>query len=258
MCNPQPSLYFYFNRFWSLHNIFYRLQSTIADIKYPFNTQAAVDPLDIQIVNVTATDQSTIRVYFNKPLDFTATNANLYSVLGVSQTGYLIIPTSVYYNSAEPYKVTLFMPLQNPLSSSNTYTLRVQSGIQDQMSNMLLTNKEMSFSGSSDTIVKPLFYQAKLIAKDTILLKSNKPILLNGLNIANTNYSLEYTENATTKTKISGGVSAIDVNTLVLKFEPLDYNIKYTLKFAQLTDFSGNFTRTAVDGLTSIGIELGK
>lgn len=219
---------------------------------YPFpGVTAAKEPL--AIVNVAADDKGTLTVFFNRPISAsTAGNTTFYNIAGMSN------PIAAYFNIAEPYKVRLFFP-SNSFIAPNTYTLRVTPGMADFMNDTITTTIESTFNGSSTDYIKPLLAEAVIVGKDAIRVRTSREISSSGLNTSATNYKLEYKDgNNNTISKMPVNVSWIDATTLILRFDSLDFNQLYTLKFSiSLTDYSGTMSRTPSDGLDSVGVILG-
>lgn len=232
-------------------------QIILPETKLPFTGQGMPETKSLQIINVTPIDSSTIQVYFDRVLDSQSATTNaLYSIVGVTNSSFSSYVQSVYFDPNQPYAVKVYLPSGTDISASQSYKLRVSNQMLDEVGNPSASQAEYTFSGSSDSNTKPLIYEAKIIGKDTVLVKTNKGLSPSSpSNNSANNYWLESKDNNnTTTTKSAISVGFIDVNTVVLKFDPLDYSKSYTLKFNSLTDFSLQYVRTASDGFTSIGV----
>jgi len=140
----------------------------------------------------------------------------------------------------------------------NTYTLKVLRTMQDYLGRTSSSDAEITFYGSSVDNFKPVMYEAKIVAKDAILVRFSEEISSGGANLSPANYSLEYSDGSSTKTMQPFSVSYIDATTLLLKFDDLDFAKEYTLKFnISITDYANVSPRLVSDGLNSIGVVLG-
>jgi hypothetical protein len=54
------------------------------------------------------------------------------------------------------------------------------------------------------------------------------------------------------------GVTYVDAQTLVLRFDELDTTRTYLLRFTSITDYSGVYSRTAVEGGNTITVRYGR
>lgn len=234
-------------------------QYSINEKEYTFNGNYP-ERTALNIQSVSAVDKNTISVYFDRPLDPTsAVTKEYYNIVGITQQSFSTIPAKVVFDSNKnPNKVDLFLASNKELASNNTYKLTVFSVMKDNLGNIAGINREATFYGSSTSGAKPYISDAVIISNDTIKVTASRAISLSLQNILTSNYSLEYIDSGTPVSFIPLFVSYIDSTTLVLKFDTLDFNKEYTLKFNSLTDYSELYTRTAADGQTSIKVRLGK
>jgi len=234
-------------------------QSTLPEFKYPFTGQGTAARKDLQLVNVSALDQTTLVAYFNRKLDsVSAVNTANYILSGVTSSGYTGSIASVYYDPQNnPYMVKLAINGQN-LVAGDTYKLQVLAGMQDILGDTSLASVTANFSGSGTAYIKPLIYQAIIIGKDTIRFQTNVEVANSGNNISTSNYSLQYKDSSNnTVTVPCSSVGFVDGTTGILKFNNLDMTKVYTLSFTSLTDFSNLHTRTSADQLTSVAVAYG-
>jgi hypothetical protein len=182
-----------------------------------------------------------------------------YTVTGITYAGYTTLPSTVYFDNKDPKKVILSLPVGKEVTNDQSYKLSVSYLMPDELNNTSVANAEYTFVGSADSNVKPFITEAKIIGKDIIRIKTNKAIQATGSNILASNYSLEYKDATNTLvTRTVTGVTSIDGNTIILRSDALDISKSYTLRFTSLTDYSGSNIRTAVDGLNSISVIVGK
>jgi len=227
---------------------------------FNFVGQTLASP-NLSIVNVSAVDQSTLKVYFNRNVDaVSAQNIGYYTIQGQG-TGntYFALPAKVYYSSSEPFVVYLMMPIGKELLSTNSYKLQVLSSLLDEQGNASSTNLTSSlFAGSSTAAAKPTFTSAVVIGQNTIKLTSAQVLYPTGSNVLTSNYTLQSNQSSNTVTiKTPTDVSMYDGNTIIIKFDQLDSTQSYTLKFNSLTDYSGTRIRTASDGANTIPVTFG-
>lgn len=214
----------------------------------------------LSIQSVSAVNKNMISVYFDRPLDETAAKTKeYYSVAGITQTGFSTIPVKVMFDpDINSNKVNLYLPSDKELVTNNIYKLTVLGTMKDNLGYMAGENKQVNFYGNGTTGAKPFISDAVIISKDTIKVTTNTDISLNKTNIDFSNYSLEYDDSGRTSSKVPLIVGFINSTTLVLKFDTLDFNKEYTLRFNSLTDYSELYTRTAVDGQNFFKVRLGK
>lgn len=232
---------------------------SIVEKEYSFTANYSDTASLLNIQSVRAVDSGTIEVYFNKALDETsALTKEYYTVSGITHTGYSSIPAKVYFDArADARKVKLFLPADKTLLSGKTYRLTVISAMKDYLGNFAMANREAVFSGSSTASAKPYISDAVIISKDTIKVTFSKEIAVEAPNIVASNYYLEYNDDGTIVTKVPLIAGYIDSTTIVLKFDNLDFEKEYTLKFNSLKDYSGLHTRTSADGQNYIKVRLG-
>jgi hypothetical protein len=232
---------------------------SIIEKEYSFTANYSDTSSLLNIQSAKAVDSGTIEVYFNKALDeASALTKEYYTINGVTHTGYSALPAKVYFDAgSDNRKVKLFLPANKTLLSGKTYKLTVISAMKDYLGNMAMANRESVFSGSSTASAKPYISDAVIISKDTIKVTFSKEIAVEAPNIVASNYYLEYDDGGTVVTKVPLIAGYIDSKTIVLKFDTLDFEKEYTLKFNSLKDYSGLYIRTSADGQNYIKVRLG-
>jgi len=229
-------------------------QYTIFDKDYTFSGNYP-DRTILSIQSVSAPDKNTVSVLFDRPIDpVTASTKEYYNITGVSATGYSAIPAKAVVDPTNANRVLLYLPSDKPLTSGKTYKVTVLSVVKDSLGNIAGVNREATFTGSSSDGAKPYMTDAVIIAKDTIKVTASRDIAFNLSNISEANYTLEY-EGGSHAAII---VKYIDSRTLVIKFDRLDFEKEYTLRFNTLTDASELYTRTQADGQNTIKVRMGK
>jgi len=233
---------------------------SIIEKEYAFSGKYSDTVSLLNIKSVTAIDSGTVAVYFNKPLDETTAVTNeYYTVKGVTDTSFSTIPAKVFFDAEnDSSMVKLYLPTSKTLVKGKTYKLTVLSVMKDYMGNTALANREATFSGSSTESAKPYISDAVIISKDTIKVTFSKEIAVETPNILASNYYLDYLNDGATVIKVPLIAGYINSTTLVLKFDVLDLEKEYTLKFKSLKDYSGLYTTTAADKLNSAEVRLGE
>jgi hypothetical protein len=229
-------------------------QYTIFDKDYTFAGNYPERTI-LNIKSATALDKNTVAVLFDRAIDpGTASVKEYFNIVGVSATGYSTIPAKAVVDSTNANRVILYLPADKPLTSGKTYKLTVLSVMKDNLGNIAGVNREATFTGSSSEGAKPYLTDAVIIAKDTVKVTTSRDIAFSLNNISEANYTLEY-EGGSHAAII---VKYIDSRTLVIKFDTLDFEKEYTLRFNSLTDASELYTRTQADGQNTIKVRMGK
>jgi len=247
--------YQYILRFEYIFDIY--KQSTLEGVEYKFDGAYATGAT-LRINQVVAEDSGTVCVRFNKSVDeSTVLNKSNYSIKGVSDTSYYAIPEKVYYEEADgQYTVKLYLPEDKQMISGKKYKLTVLKALKDKLGDSPAKNLEYTFTGSGNTAM-PSISKAVIISNDSIKVEFAKEISGEIPNLLVSNYILQYADGGTTMSKLPLSMVYANPKTIVLKFDELDYNTEYTLKFNELKDYSGIYTRTAADGGNSIKVTLG-
>ena len=190
---------------------------------------------------VTALDNQTIELTFNKPLDGeTAADAG-------------IIPSPLWFlfrctsgkglRPLNRYKVKLYLAYGDRLQKQNDYTVRIDSdSVKDYLGNGIESTRER-FSGTNKSRDANKIEEAVAISTDAVKLTLSQEVIFSADNLLPANFTLEYSHSFISIKKVPISVIYSDAKTLILKFDSLDYDTPYTLKVSQLTDFSGNIVK---------------
>lgn len=234
-------------------------QFYITETSYTFSGYYP-DSTSLTVVNVSPIDAGTLAVFFDRPLDKnSAAIASNFNIMGITHSGYISVPTKTYYDAAtNPYLLKLFLPADKLMSGSSTYKLRIMPSLQDYTGANSKQILEYGFNGNGSSTAKPIMSEAVIIAPDAIRVKFNKEIAMDVPNLLNTNYTLECVDSGITISRIPTSVMFYNATTMILRFDSLEYDKDYTLKFDSLKDYSGANTRTKADGSNTIGVTLGK
>ncbi|MCR4436278.1 MAG: S-layer homology domain-containing protein [Clostridiales bacterium] len=233
---------------------------SINEQKIAFTADYSSEKNDLAIDSAAQIDANTVIAYFNKPLDAdAAVSVNNYIITGVSTSSYSALPIKAFYDPADnPYVVKLYLPEDKPLKSSKTYKLKMYNTLEDLYGNKPSKSSEFTFTASTSETAKPEVGEAVIISSDAIRVTFSKEVAIETPNILVSNYTVEYTDNGTTITKVPLSVTPFDATTFILKFDVLNPEESYTLKYTSLKDYSGAFTRTASDGDNKIDVKAGK
>ena len=193
-----------------------------------------------QLSSASALDNQTIELGFNRPVDpATSTDPANYIITRYGSSGG-IRPVKVHYNTDNPYRVKLYLPYSDRLQKQYDYTVRVDSRVKDYLGNSIETISKQ-FSGTDKNRPAIEIVEAVAISTDAVKLTLSQEIGFSADNLLPSNFVLEYsTNNYISVRKAPVSVIYAGPTTLVLKFDLLEYDTRYTLKVSQLTDYSGN------------------
>jgi len=233
--------------------------SFLEEMEYTFSG-AYSSNASLSISQVSAEDKGTVYIRFNKPLDLSmAENKVYYAIRGITDTTYYTIPEKVYYDESNgQYTVKLYLPADRLMTSGHRYKITVLKAMRDSFGESPVADLETTFTGSSNSNVKPVMNRAVIISGDSIKVEFSKEIAAETPNILVSNYTLQYSDGGVSIAKLPVSLVYVDTKTLVLKFDSLDLYTEYTLSFDALKDYSGLYTRTTSDGQNSIKVTIGQ
>ncbi|HHW49514.1 MAG TPA: hypothetical protein GXX14_12995 [Clostridiaceae bacterium] len=233
--------------------------SFLEEMEYAFSGAYPSNTL-LYFTQVWTEDKGTVCIRFNKPLDLSmAENKVYYSIRGVTDTAYYAMPEKVYYDESNgQYVVKLYLPADRQMTSGHKYKVTVLKAMRDSFGESPAADLETTFTGSSNSNVKPVMNRAVIISRDSVKVEFSKEISAEIPNILVSNYTLQYVDGGVTISKLPVSLVYVDPKTLVLKFDSLDLYTEYTLSFDALKDYSGLYTRTASDGQNSIKVTVGQ
>jgi len=214
---------------------------------------------ELSITSAYSEYSNVIVVTFSKPLDeTTATKASNYVISGMTDTSYSVVPEKVYYSeSGGTSTVKLYLAPGKNLAYSFRYMVYV-SNIVDFSGNTrsVLMRRELTADGKSTNI--PQISDAVILSNDTVKLTFNTEISFSKNNLSLDNYTLEYTENNETFKLAPIGVTYINPKTLILRFDELQQQYGYKLRFNKITDYSELYTGTIPAGGEAINVRWGQ
>lgn len=230
-------------------------QEYITERTYSFVADyGATDKLGI--VDVTPVDKQTVDVYFTSMLDvISASNKDYYYVSLRSGTA-KVYPRAVLYDRAiHPYRVTLIFN-QSDLEENREYELKVNYEIKDYLGNKSGLTLTERFHASDDDKTSPVIEKVTPVSTDAVMLVFDKELAFNQINLSPENYTLEYIFEGMSIKKLPLSVLYINAKTLILKFDRLEYDIPYSLRFNSLMDYSGTSFKVTGEGTNYVEFEL--
>lgn len=231
---------------------------TISQKRIPFTANYSTDT-NIEIVDVEALNSRLVSVVFNKHLvSAYATNPEYFTVLNRSGSTYCK-PLHVIY---EPLKypisrVLLLLPPDKQLSDKYEYRIEVSRNIRYNINSTPSTNMTYKFDGSSLNYSAPEIVDAVIIGENTIKVSFNGNITETSPNLSVNNYTLEYNEGYYIIKKVPLSVTYIDAETLILRFDDIDFYKNYTLKWNKIADVFGLYDTSIMSGSGSISVRMG-
>jgi len=232
-------------------------QEYITEMTYLFEANYGYsDDFEIQDINVI--DKQTIEVYFtNIPDVNSAVNENNYYARSTRGSEKKYPARALYDPAIHPYKVVLFFN-DGDLTAKREYELNISYKFKDYLGNELGTNIYDYFTASSTAKSSPTIVDATPISTDAVKLEFDKELAFNQNNLSPSNYTLEYSYNGMTIKKIPLSVLYVNARTLVLKFDKLEYEIPYKLKFTSIVDYTGASYKVSGEGKNFIEFQLKK
>lgn len=233
-------------------------QSQIDGKTYTFSGVYPVDR-ELELKQAVSEYNNSVVLTFNRALDSaSADNNNNYVIMGLTDEAFSVVPKKAYYSGKNgEYSVKLFLPAGDVFKSSHRYVVYA-SNIKDALGAYQESMNKAEFRGGSSSVVKPRISDAVTVSKNAVKLVFNIEIAFSVDNISTSNYSLEYVVDGEVFKTAPIGVTYVDPNTLVLRFDELDTSIPYQLRFNSITDYSEVYTRTASDGDNTIAVRFGR
>ncbi len=224
-----------------------RTYSFIAD----YGTTGRLDLVDISPIDI-----QTIDVYFSNMLDQTTASNKDYYYVNLKNSTTKVYPQAVLYDKAiHPYKVTLFFN-GDDLIEKKEYELKVNFEIKDYLGNKAGITLKESFKASTKEKAGPSIEEAAPISTDAVKLVFDKELSFCQTNLSPDNYTLEYNFQGMSIKKVPISVLYVNARTLVLRFDRLEYDVPYTLKFNALVDYSGSTYKVTGGGTNYVEFEL--
>jgi hypothetical protein len=124
------------------------------------------------------------------------------------------------------------------------------------MGNITTSILEEKFIASLKNKRNPSVDEVTPISSDAIKVTFSDAIAFEQNNLSPDNYSLEYNYQGIAIKEIPISVLYFNSKTLILKFNKLEYDMPYTLKFNTLVDFTGAAYKVTGDGTNYVEFEL--
>lgn len=215
------------------------------------------DNVDLYITNVTVSDLEMITVEFNKDIDEeSAMKKDNYTVAELSGVYRSFAPDSIYFSKLNPRQVKLYFKATNGLKNLSSYKVRVNPLFKDYSGVNINRVLEYGFVTVGIANAQLSISRAAIISNDTIIVKfSGEEIAFDYPNSYSQNYSLTYLVNGESYKKIPLAVTYIDMQTVVLKFDALDFSQAYTIKCNEIKKYAGDVVKA--DDLKT-GVTMGQ
>ncbi len=234
--NPMESKYAYNMEISYLLDI--TRQEVIEKQQFTFNP-ATQSSSDLKIVSVVPVDQSCLKVTFDKEIDQkSAEDVSNFTILCLNNTSYFVKPIKAMCYADDPKSVKLFIESTKPMVSTYLYKVNVATTFLDFTGTKIPIPLEYTFVASSTSKSRIEISKAVFIAKDTLKISFNKEIALDVPNILTSSYYIQDTADDTVK-KMPLALNYIDNNTIVLKFDKIDFTKQYFFKYSKIKDITG-------------------
>lgn len=214
-------------------------QNKIEEQKFSFNVTVPQTGTDIKITSVLPIDLNCVKITFDRSIDQkSAETISNYTILCLNNTSYNVNPVKAVYSSSDPKSVKLYISYLKPMIASYMYRLSIANTFQDFTGTKMTYPFEYNFIANNVVKARPEITKAAFIAKDTIKINFNRDIALDVPNIMTNNYYIQVVGDDSTK-KMPLAINYIDNNTVVLKFDKIDFNYQYYLRYYKLIDITG-------------------
>jgi len=210
----------------------------IEEQKVTFNgsTQASSD---LKITSVQPIDLNSILVTFDKNIDpESAQTLSNYMIFCLNNTSYALNPMKAVYSADKPKSVVLYIDTSKPMTAGLTYKINIATAYRDYTGTKIPIPLEYNYIANNITKSKPEIVKAVFIAKDTVKINFSKDITLDSPNILTQNYYIQVINDESTK-KVPLAINYIDKNTIVLKFDKIEFTNQYYFKYDKIKDITG-------------------
>ncbi len=209
----------------------------IQEQKFSFN--ATILPnTDLKVTSIIPIDLNCLSISFDKNINpVEAENIANYSILCLNNTSYNVAPIKALYSSDDPKSVKLYLSYLKPMTAGYTYKVSISSNFQDYTGAKNSAPMEFSYIATNVQKVKPEVTKAAFIAKDTVKITFSKDIALDAPNILTQNYYIQIVGDDSSK-KVPLSINYIDKNTIVLKFDRIDFTKQYYFKYNNIKDIT--------------------
>jgi hypothetical protein len=209
----------------------------------------------LTIKRVDALDDSTLQVYFSKPLDRSSAPAPDCFLIEPAGTSGKAFPAAKAIISGEdrPYAVKVFLPPESRLSEDKEYRLVVQGEIKDFLGFGPPGRLEAGFAGSGLKSAEPAAREAVILSGQALRIKLDREADIKMEEILS-DFIIEYEDSGAILRKAPISAIFIDYTTLVLMFDHLDPDMDYILKYGPLRNFYRRSGESGKSGMKSIRV----
>lgn len=213
-------------------------QSTIEEQQFSFNPSVQTSA-DLKITAVVPIDLNTIKVTFDKNIDqVSAEDISNYYVICIDNASYNLRPIKAVFSQDDPRSIRLFIDSAKPLIAGYTYKVNVSTNFKDFTGIKISIPLEYNFIAINVAKTRLEISKAVFIASDTVKISFSKDITLDSPNILTSNYYIQVINDESEK-RVPLSINYIDKNTIVLKFDKIDFTKQYYFKYRQLKDITG-------------------
>jgi hypothetical protein len=194
----------------------------------------------LTIKNIEAIDAGTVKVTFDKAIDYNSGLDTKFYQLTNMTLNKDIVPAKIKFASNDQTSVKLYLKESDYLIGNTPYRVKVASSLKDYTGDTLLTNIDQAFLVKEVVSARVKISEAKIVGKDTVRITFNKEISADASNLKPQNYSIEYIDQGRSYKKVPIAVTYFDDLNVVIRFDKLDSEGKYTLVYKTIKDYAGN------------------
>lgn len=234
-------------------------QSAIENLEVQFSGSYSTSKA-LSLTSATSTYNNSVLLTFNNALDLTeALDIDNYRIEGASSSKdpYRADPVKVRYLEADKkYTVRLYMDTDDAFIRSKKYTVNIYNML-DSLGNPGKSPIKGSFTGGR-VLTEEWISDAVTVSKDSVKVTFETEIAFVPENLNVSNYMLEYEKDGMVYKMAPIGLTYVDANTLVLRFDELDSERTYKLGFIELVEYSGEYTMKGTAESAKAEVRWGK
>lgn len=232
--------------------------SSIVQGRYKFSGDHP-DSSDLQILDVEAINNRLVSVLLDKPLVADkAVNPEYYTIYTEKGSTYCK-PIQVVHLSHDNLlsEVLLLLPANKTLSEDTDYEVEISRYLPFNIDSISKRGDKETFEGTDTAYESAKIADAVIVGENTIRADFSTDITETVPNISISNYTLEYTEGIYTVKKVPLSVTFIDSRTVILRFNDLDYDTPYILKWNNIADLFGAKAADNTSTSGSVNVRMG-
>lgn len=217
------------------------------------------DSSDLQILDVEAINNRLVSVLLDKPLVAEKAEDPEYYTINNEKGDLYCKPVQVVHISYDNLlsEVLLLLPADKALSERYDYEIEVSRYLPFNIDSISRRNDIESFEGTDEAYENPKITDAVIVGENTIKAEFSTEITETVPNISINNYSLEYNEGIYTVKKVPLSVTFIDSQTVILRFDDLDYDTPYLLNWNKIADLFGAKASDMTSNSGSVNVRMG-